>query len=34
MKIILYKDALMNYRTIEESKNGVYYLIYRNSDYA
>ena len=34
MKIILFKDALMNYRTINESKDGVYYLIYRNSDYA
>ena len=34
MKIILFKDALMNYRTIDESKDGVYYLIYRNSDYA
>lgn len=34
MKIILFKDALMNYRTINESKDGIYYLIYRNSDYA
>lgn len=34
MKIILFKDALMNYRTINESKDGIYYLVYRNSDYA
>lgn len=34
MKIILYKDAVMNYKTIEKSKDGIFYLTYRNSDKA
>lgn len=34
MKITLYKDDAIKFRTIEESKNGIYYIIYRNSDYA
>lgn len=34
MKIILYKDTVMNYKTIEKSKDGVFYITYRNSDKA
>lgn len=34
MKIILFKDTVMKYKTIEKSKNGVFYLVYRNSDRA
>lgn len=34
MKIILYKDNIMNYKTIEKSRDGIFYLVYRNSDKA
>lgn len=34
MKIILYKDTVMNYKTIDKSKDGIFYITYRNSDKA
>jgi hypothetical protein len=34
IKIILYKDAITNYNTIDKSKDGIFYLIYRNSEKA
>lgn len=34
MKITLFKDEAIKFKTIEESKDGIYYIIFRNSDYA
>lgn len=34
MKITLFKDNVIKFNTIEKSKDGIYYIVYRNSDFA